>query len=167
MPIVCNLLQVPSDGTDLLTASPAKLREAMDTATTRSDVYRYWDGIRYLLGKHRAGSVAGQWTSCGKQVSAPAEGVPGTRVLASAEVASLASELANIEPDELAPHYDAAELDGAGVYPSCWQEWEESFDPLGQLLEHYFFLKQFVEQARKDGSGILLEFAKLEDGTYP
>jgi hypothetical protein len=45
----------------------------------------------------------------------------------------LGNDLEATEPDALAEHYDAAKLDGPAVYPACWQKWEETFDPLGQV----------------------------------
>ena len=56
-------------------------------------------------------------------------------------------------------------MDAAGVYPATWQAWEEDFDPLGQVLEHCFFLQEFVSQCAAAGSALLLHCAELAEGS--
>ena len=58
----------------------------------------------------------------------------------------------------------AAALDAAHVYPVTWQLWEETFDPLGQVLEHYWFLQQFASQCAATGSAALLYFEAIAEG---
>ena len=62
------------------------------------------------------------------------------------------------------PHYDAAAMDAANIYPVSWQRWEEDFDPLGQTLEHYSFLREFVAQCAQNGAVLLLHFEFLKEG---
>jgi hypothetical protein len=85
-------------------------------------------------------------------------------VLVSDEVAQLDAALRVVEPDDLIPHYEADALDRADIYPRCWTTWEETFDPLGQVLEHYFFLQQFAAKCAAAGDGLLLYFVPLDDG---
>lgn len=79
-------------------------------------------------------------------------------------MARLGTDLAAIDPDALAPFYDAAALDAAEVYPATWVEWEEDFDPLGQVLEHYSFLREFTARTGADGAWMLMHFTHLEEG---
>ena len=101
----------------------------------------------------------------GPMVSGVSGDVPGARVLSSAQVRELDAELRTIQPDELIAHYDATGLDAAQIYPITWQAWEEDFDPLGQVLEHYSFLQQFTAQCVKAGAALLLYFDVLAEGT--
>lgn len=70
-----------------------------------------------------------------------------------------------IQPDDLSEHYDAGALDAALVYPATRHAWEEDFDPLGQLREHYSFLQQFTSQCAKANAALLLQFEELAEGT--
>jgi hypothetical protein len=98
-------------------------------------------------------------------VSQAAPDIPAARVLSTSEVQELDGDLRDIQPDDLIAHYDSAALDAAQVYPATWQAWEEDFDPLGQVLEHYFFLQQFTAQRAEAGDAMLLHFDVLAEGT--
>ena len=80
-------------------------------------------------------------------------------------MAELDRLLQGIEPEQLIPHYDAAALDAAAVYPGTWREWEETFDPLGQVLEHYSFLQFRARSCTEARHSLLLVFEELADGT--
>src|SRR5712691_6264007 len=123
MPIICRLLQIPPDRAASLVAEPAKLEETVKSAKIYSGVYRYWDGIEYLLAQHSPGSPAAHWLGLGEAVSKAADSIPAARVLAPPLVAQLDAIIREIEPDALAPHYDAAALDEAGIYPRTWVDW--------------------------------------------
>lgn len=165
MPTICRLLQLAPDRAMLLLSKPDDLQQAIASSKTYGDVYRYWDAIGYLLARHRPGTLAARWLALGAAVSAATGDIPAARVLLPEEVAPLAAELGAIDPDELAPHYDAAELDGAGVYPRTWVDWEETFDPLGQVLEHYSFLQDSTKGCAESGNALLLYFEFLDDGS--
>jgi Domain of unknown function (DUF1877) len=158
MAIICNLIQVPPATAASLAAGSGEVAAAVAAAKVYSGVYRYWDGIEFLLAQHSPGSRAARWRELGAAVSADAGGVPGARVVDAAETAALDAELEAIPPDDLAPHYDAAALDTAGISPRTWAEWEETFDPLGQLLEHYSYLQYFVKGCAKAGEALLLVY---------
>lgn len=93
------------------------------------------------------------------------EEIPAARTILPQNVSQLDIAIRDIEPDDLIPHYEAVALDQAGIYPRCWEHWKETFDPLGQVLEHYWFLKQFVRQCAATGNALLLYFVHLEDGS--
>ena len=84
--------------------------------------------------------------------------------MSAAQINDLDAAIRTIAPEDLAAHYDAAAFDAAGVYPATWQEWEETFDPLGQVLEHYWFLQQFASQRAAAGTAALLYFDVLAEG---
>ena len=165
MPTICRLLQLSPDQADALVAQPQTLAQAVASANTHSDVYRYWHGIQYLLARHRPDSAAANWLSLGRPVSAATAAVPSARVVTPQEVAQLDAVIREIQPDDLIPDYDALALDQAGVYPRTWVEWEETFDPLGQLLEHYSFLQMFVAKRAAAGDALLLYFEPMADGS--
>ena len=164
MPTICRLIQLSPDEVASLVANPATLTTRVGSATIYSDVYRYWHAIEYLLAKHQPSGAAATWLSSGAIVSAVTADLPSARVLSSAQVQELDAELRHIQPDDLIAHYDASALDAAQVYPATWQAWEEDFDPLGQVLEHYFFLQQFTEKCAMAHAALLLYFDVLAEG---
>lgn len=145
-------------------ADPGSLLNRVGSATIYSDVYRYWHAIEYLLAQYQPGSAAARWLAMGTPVSAASE-VPSARVLSPAQVQEIDATLRHIQPDDLIEHYVASALDAAHIYPVTWQAWEEDFDPLGQVLEHYSFLQQCTAQCAKAGAALLLYFDVLAEGT--
>src|SRR5262245_19375987 len=165
MPTICRLIQLAPDEATSLVANPASLPERVASAKIYSDVYRYWDAIEYLLAQHQPGTAAGNWLTIGTPVSAGSAEIPSARVLSPVQVRQIDGELGQIQPDDLLSHYDATALDAAGIYPGTWVEWEEDFDPSGQVLEHYFFLQQFASQCAKAEASLLLYFDLLAEGS--
>ena len=165
MTIICRLLRVAPATERALRSGETTLEAATASAKDASDVYRYWGGVSALLGAHAPGSAAARWRHLGAAVGPERAPLPRAQALAPAEVAELAAALAGIAPEDLAPHYDAERLDLAETYPACWARWEETFDPLGQLLEHYHFLRQFTAGAAAAGEAAL--FVYEDDGDPP
>ncbi|MHB1330227.1 MAG: DUF1877 family protein [Gemmatimonadales bacterium] len=165
MTIICRTLRIGATQSAALSAGALSLPDAIASSRNHSDMYRYWDGISFLLNRHAPGHVAGSWRTLGDEVAPAADGLPAARLLSPDALRSLAGALVSIEPETLAPHYAAAALDAAGIYPDCWQRWEETFDPLGQLLEHYHFLKQVCTGGSAAGDALLLVFE--DDGDLP
>src|SRR5262245_58409541 len=162
MPVICNLLAQPSASAGHLPAHRDQLPEALRSAKRYHGVYRYWHGIQFLLAQHRPESLAARWLRLGEPVSSETARVPAARIVGASEVGRLHSELQSISPEELVPHYDAEALDQANVYPEKWREWEEFFDPLGQVLEHYTFLQGMTKGCAEAGDAMLLRF--VDDG---
>ncbi len=158
MPIICRLIALEPATADQVKARPTGLEAAVKAAKSYADVYRYWDGIGWLLGEHRPRSAAAGWLTLGAQVSEAEDRIPGARLIAAPELKRLSAELDAIEPDDLAPAYDAVSLDEAKIYPVTWVEWEETFDPLGQMLEHYSFLQHFARRTAAAGQAMVLYF---------
>lgn len=165
MPCICRLLKLSLEHATLLLEQQENLDQALESAETYTDVYRYWHAIQYLLSRHQPESVAVNWLNAGAIVSESSDDIPATRVIFADDVKQINAALQNIEPDDLIPYYDADALDAAGIYPQYWREWEETFDPLGQILEHYWFLKQFVNHRAIAGDAILLHFEFDDDGS--
>jgi hypothetical protein len=165
MPTICRLIQLSPDDAASLVANPGSLSNLARSATIYSDVYRYWHAIEYLLAQHRPASAAAKWLATGTPVSPASADIPSARLVSTAQVQEIDADLCNIQPDDLAGYYDAAALDAAEIYPATWQVWEEDFDPLGQVLEHYSFLQQFVQQCAKARAALLLYFDVLAEGT--
>ena len=165
MAVICRMLDLPTESASALQADPTRLPDAMKSSKAYSDVYRYWHAIEYLLTQHVPGSPTARWLNLGTTVSTAAGEIPAARLIPRNEVAALDRLVQSIEPEHLIPHYDAAALDAAGVYPGTWQEWEETFDPLGQVLEHYSFLQFRARSCAEAGNSLLLVFEELADGT--
>jgi hypothetical protein len=165
MPTICRLIQLtPAEG-DALLAQPDRLKDRVAAAKVHSDVYRYWHGIQFLLGRHRPDTPAAQWLELGSPVRNGDPSLPDDRLIMPTDVAALNAALSDVAPDDLAPHYDAGAMDAANVYPVTWQVWEEDFDPLGQILEHHFFLQQFVARCAEAQAALLLHFDVLAEGS--
>jgi len=165
MPTICRLLQLtPAEGDSLL-AQPDRLGDCVAAAKVHSDVYRYWHGIQFLLGHHRPDTPAARWLDLGRPIPRGDPSLPDDRLIIPTDVAALNAVLSDVAPDDLAEHYDASAMDAANVYPGTWLVWEEDFDPLGQVLEHYFFLQQFVSQCAGAQTALLLHFAFLVEGS--
>jgi len=165
LPIICRLIELLPDQAAYLTTHPDSLAQSVEAAKIYSDVYRYWHAIEYLLARHRPDSPSASWLKLGEAISNATQEIPAARVIVPQGVVQLDDLLDGIEPEDLVDHYEASALDEASIYPCCWQEWEETFDPLGQVLEHYWFLKQFVSKCASRGDGLLLYFVPYDDGT--
>jgi len=164
VPIICRMFELPAGSASTLTTGAADLPDAIKSAKNHFDVYRYWHAIEYLLVQHVPQSSSARWLSLGSTVSSAAGAIPAARLIPSGEVAGLHQLLQSIAPEQLIPHYDAATLDGAAIYPGTWLEWEETFDPLGQVLEHYSFLQHAARRCAETAHPLLLVFEELADG---
>jgi len=164
VPIICRMFELPAESAQKLTTGAANLPDAIKSAKNHFDVYRYWHAIEYLLVQHVPESPSARWLSLGNTVSSAAGAIPAARLIPAGEVAGLHQLLQSIEPEQLIPYYDAATLDGAAVYPGTWLEWEETFDPLGQVLEHYSFLQHTARRCAETDHPLLLVFEELPDG---
>jgi hypothetical protein len=165
MQTICRLIQLAPDDAAGLAADVGTLSERVRSATIYGDVYRYWHAIEFLLAQHRPGSAAAKWLAAGLPVSSAVGDIPGARLLSPTQVQDIDADLRGIEPEDLFPYYDAAALDAAHIYPMTWQTWEQDFDPLGQVLEHYSFLQEHVSQAAQAGAALLLYFDLLAEGS--
>ena len=160
------MFQIPAGPASKLQTNASPLSDTISSAKNHSDVYRYWHAIEYLLTQHAPTSPMAHWLKSGTTVSgsAPSGEIPAPRLIAANEVAELDRLLQGIEPEHLIPYYDAAALDAAAIYPRTWRELEETFDPLGQVLEHYSFLQFTARSCAEGGDSLLLVFEELADG---
>jgi hypothetical protein len=165
MQTICRVIQLSPAEAAGLVADPNTLPERRRAATIYGDVYRYWHAIEFLLAQHRPESAAARWCSSGTLLTPATGEIPGARVLLPRQVLDIHADLQRVEPEDLAPHYDAAAMDAAQIYPVTWQAWEQDFDPLGQVLEHCRFLQEHVAQCAQAGAALLLHFDELAEGT--
>jgi hypothetical protein len=165
--IICRMFQLPAAAASELQTNALPLADAIESAGNHSDVYRYWHTIEYLLTQHAPAAPTARWLELGTTVSgaASADEIPAPRLIPANEIAELDRLLQGIEPEHLIPHYDAAAMDAAAIHPRTWQEWEETFDPLGQVLEHYSFLRFAARRCAEAGDSLLLVFEELADGS--
>jgi hypothetical protein len=165
MPIVCNLLEVPPAAAEELAAAPSRLAATIQSVERYNGAYRYWHAIDYLLEKHVPEPPGLRLLQLGQPVPSELVEVPAPRLLFPAEVQRLDEVLRTVEPEALIPHYDAAALDEAGIYPNRWVAWEEEFEPLGQVLEYFSYLKYFVGQCAEAKTALLFRFEFKRDET--
>lgn len=162
---ICRLIQLTPAEADALLARPDSVKDRVAAAKVHSDVYRYWHGIQFLLGRHRPDTPAARWLDLGRPIPGGGPSLPDDRLIMPTDVAALDAALSDVAPDDLAAYYDANAMDAANVYPGTWQVWGEDFDPLGQVLEHYFFLQQFVSHCAGAQTALLLHFDFLAEGS--
>lgn len=164
MPIICRLIELPVAVANGL-GDRASVDDAVKNAKIFSGMYRYWHGIAFLLARHSPDTAAAHLLDIGRAVTPADDAVPASRLLSPDDTQRLNDAITGTEPDALAPHYDAEAMDAAGVYPKTWVEWEETFDPLGQMLENYWFLVQFVRRCAHAGDALLLYYLFERDET--
>jgi hypothetical protein len=162
--ISCKVVKVSLDQIPAQTLSPVEEERLLESAGDSTDTYRYWHAINYLLACHSPDSPAASWVSPLPADLRDSEMIPPSRLLLAPEVVGLADSLQKIEPDDLIERYDARAMDEAGIYPKCWQEWEESFDPLGQVLEYYSYFREFISRCATTGDALLFHYYNYDDG---
>lgn len=162
MPIICRLISVADEDVERLKSAPGDLAAYVANAKFYTDVYRYWHAIDHLLRRHGAASTI---LDDGTPIGAASDGVPASRLFDADQVRRLDTALSAFAPEVLATAYDPADLDGADVYPAQWTAWEEEFDPLGEILEHYTFLQYFAAERAKHGDALLFHFVFKRDET--
>lgn len=106
MQTICRLIQLSVDEATSLVKDPGTLANHVRSATTYSDVYRYWHGIEYLLAQHLPGSAAAKYLQMGASVAPASANIPSARVLSAAQVQEIDADLRQIQPEDLISHYD-------------------------------------------------------------
>lgn len=121
------------------------------------DVDKAWHGIHFLLcgeawgGGFPLGFIMGAGTPVG-EVDV---GYGPARVFTSGQVADIAAALEPITAHQLRQRYDARAFKAADIYPEIWDEPLEIC--LDEYVLHYYdVLKEFLLQARAQGSGLIV-----------
>jgi hypothetical protein len=162
--ISCKVVKVTLDQIPTRSLSPLEQARLLESAGDYTDTYRYWHAIHFLLSETSPYSSISNWISAEMAELSGAIEIPASRFLYPAEVAGLADALKKLEPEDLVERYNARAMDEAGIYPMCWQEWEESFDPLGQVLEYYSYFREFVLRCASTGDALLFQYYVYDDG---
>jgi len=144
-------LQDPRWAADHLAELAENTYPAQDSAATDRfvDVDKAWNGIWFLL--NAAGSpidvVAG-----GAPVSDEDLGYGPARYLTPGEVAAAASYLQAMPWQQLASHFDPAQMTADGIYPAIW----DNDHALDYLRSNYAVLVQFFGAAAAAGDAVIL-----------
>lgn len=166
MPIICRVVAVlKKDLAVVSSGDTAKLGAFLKDPDTYTELYRYWHAIHFLLSQQDSSPSARAILEGGTAVI-PAKGdIPSSRLISVAEVASLNETIAQIEPDQLVQHFDPAAMDAAKVYPNAWVALTQEHDLLGDVLEHYDYLRQAAAARVESGEALLLQFFFSKDET--
>lgn len=162
MPIVCHLLALDHKDATALAADPASLARRVAACEVVTELYWFWHGIDFLLGRCGAPEPA-HCLRLGGQEFALGKDLPPARLHQAMVVPRIATNLAAVPAEDLAVAYDPKLLDAAGVYPERWVSLSEEADLLGDLLEHYRYLQQFTARRKQDRKAMLVMYERIED----
>jgi hypothetical protein len=142
------LLENPADITRFLYGSEAGEHE-------RVTLKKAWHAIHFVLTGSRLGGdePLNFLISEGTPVGEVDVGFGPARVLTSAQVRSISTALAAIEPDEVARRVDVRQLDQEVIYPGNWQR-----DGIGgdYVVDNYRAMRQLIQSAATKGQGLVL-----------
>lgn len=164
MPIVCRLLGLEASAAADLARNPDVLPDTVAQSGNRMEVYWFWHGIDYLLGQAEAPKAV-HCLRAGGTVLPAAPGLPATRLHHPAQLQQIARDLREVAPEALLSGYDPRTMDTARVYPERWAELDEEHDILGDLLEHYAYMQEFVGRRAAEGQALLVFYERRDDET--
>lgn len=114
---------------------------------------KLWHGLEWLLDRH-CGASPCKVVLGGRKIG-PDLGYGPAFYYTPEEVKRIASQLAAIEPAQLAASFDAKAMDQANIYPSDWVEWERSGDkPLEMLQDAFVELRELFQRSAKAGHAV-------------
>ena len=142
------LLEHPAEITRFLYGSEAGERE-------RITLRKAWHAIHFVLTGSRLGGdePLNFLVAEGTPVGEVDVGFGPARVLTSAQVQSIATALAEIEPEEVARRVDVRQLDAEKIYPGNWRR-----DGIGidYIVDNYRAMRSVVDRAASQGQGLVL-----------
>jgi len=151
----CDVYRVPAETVQRLADESGGLIEIMSDLEGPDDALsleKSWHGLHFVLtGTAEAGSPPLDFLVAGGQ---SLDGQGAERLIAPADVRSIAAAFENISAQEFAGRFDLAAMDEAGVYPRIWDEPLE--DLLGEYFDYFKELKSLVQRAAASNSGLLL-----------
>lgn len=164
MPIICRLLGLEADAATELSRDHNTLQNHVLRCDTHTELYWFWHAIDHLLAEVEAPPASHCLRSGG--IELPGDpGLPATRLHLNAPMQKVAAALKEVAPEALFAGYDAATMDAARIYPERWAELDEEHDIIGDLLEHYHFLREFAVERAAQGQAMLVLYERREDET--
>jgi len=171
MSLNCRLVALDSSSADALLSDHGSLPKVVESARRYQGLDFYWAPIHFLLTQASQEPAAGALITGGKAIGkspgATETGIaiPASRMWTADFVKVLQGILGPMEPEALIPHFDPAAMDAAEVYPMNWVEVCEENDLIGNALEYFSYLREFVATQARTKSAALIYYY-VEDG-YP
>jgi hypothetical protein len=164
MPIICRLLGLTADEAATLERDHTALPEVVAQSNNHTEVYWFWHGIDHLLAEVEAPTAAHCLRAGGIEMGATLE-MPPARLHLAPSLRKINTALGEVAPEALFAGYDPATMDAAHVYPELWAELDEEHDIIGDLLEHYSYMQDFVANRIEADGALLVVYERRDDET--
>lgn len=143
-----------------LLKDPATIEDFLDMEES-SDYFeldKAWHGIHFLLTNSAwKGAEPLCYLVCGgEEIGDIDVGYGPARALTSKQTAAFASELNKIDEAEFRRRFNPRQMMANDIYPSIWDRPIEKDDTYGFLCGYLSELKEFLEEACKNGQGIIV-----------
>lgn len=118
------------------------------------DIDKAWQAIHFLLTRTAWDASLPQGFLLGGQAVGGDQGYGRVRLLAAAEVKTIAKHLAALPADFIAQAFSFDELEAADIYPSIWDRKEPG--DIEYVASHFADLKQFIHLTAERSDGIVI-----------
>jgi hypothetical protein len=164
MPIICRLLGLNPTEAATLERDHSALSTIVSQSGNHTEVYWFWHGIDHLLSEVEAPAPAHCLRRGGIELGAAPE-LPSARLHLAPTLPKINTALGEVAPEALFAGYDPATMDAAHVYPERWAELDEEHDIIGDLLEHYSYMQDFIANRIAPGGALLVVYERRDDET--
>ncbi len=158
MSMMYHLREITNNEAAKLTADPEQIEDFLDNSLGQSeiDLEKAWHGIHYLLTGDASG---GERPHCylmdgGSPVGDIDVGYGPAMLLSKDQVKEFSDALGKLSEEQLKERFDPEAMDKAGVYPGVWDEGDEAFEWLFEVIDSE--LKPFFSTASQNGNSVLL-----------
>lgn len=144
MSLVCTLRTL--DDRDIVALEGDHCDESEIDGGRALDLDKAWHGIHFLM------------TGSGTRGRAPLDFLrTGRRWVPSVDVRKIRDALAMICDEDLCVAFDPVKMTELRIYPGIWDRSGEEADGLDYLLAHVRGLRAFLDDAVRDGRGMLVD----------
>jgi hypothetical protein len=128
--------------------------EEMQEHETKLDLYKFWDGLNYLLcNNSKADTFLSKAIFSGQILDNEQDlGYGPAQYSTIEQVVSISEAFDNIPEGEIEKTFNAEAMNLQGVYLSPWQENE---DDIAELMNYYRQLKAFYLEAAKEKEAVI------------
>lgn len=158
MSMMYHLREITNIEAAKLSADPDLIEDFLDNSLGQSeiDLEKAWHGIHYLL---TGASSGGEKPYCylmdgGSPVGDIDVGYGPAMLLSKDQVKEFNDALSKLTEEKLKERFDPEAMGKEGVYPGIWDEGDEAFDWLFEVIDSE--LKPFLSTASKNGNPVLL-----------
>lgn len=158
MSMMYHLREITNNEAAKLSADPDLIEDFLDNSLGQSeiDLEKAWHGIHYLLTGSGSG---GEKPYCylmdgGTPVGDIDVGYGPAILLSKEQVKEFSDAVGTLSLEQLKQRFDPDAMTENGIYPVVWDEGDEAFDWLYEVLDSE--LKPFLSTASKNGNSVLL-----------